>query len=183
MEDYKEVPYIIFDDLCIHNKEIIPTQTHKYRLEFDRVFISENKEQNIVNVRGYINFDGDNTLYETIALRLPDKQAYEQLALSIPVDQIKNSGVEIFPLVFDDLRNHQNILKLLEEREKYGITKYGQTLMSNDGRDDMTEIINEYLDAIVYMRKYIHNHNNITMKTLYHLTIEIVSAILESRNK
>jgi len=77
------------------------------------------------------------------------------LAVSIPPEQIKNAGDPVFPELRAGLHGENAILlPLVNRREAYGIAKYGQTLMTDDGRDTPTEVVNELLDMLVYLTKW-----------------------------
>lgn len=95
---------------------------------------------------------------------MEQKVAYETgmtgLAVTIPPDQIRHAGEPVFPELRKILEYHTRgeLLKLVDQREAYGIAKYGQTLMSDDGRDTPTEIVNELLDALVYLTKLSMQH-------------------------
>lgn len=100
------------------------------------------------------------------------------LAVTIPPDQIRNAGEP----VFDELRKQLGpysrayLLPLIDEREAYGIAKYGQTLMSDDGRDTPTEVVNELLDALVYITKWsMQNPDSSHVKT-YHRELRLMLA-------
>ena len=54
-------------------------------------------------------------------------------------------GAPIFALVREDM----------EERERLGIERYGQTLQANDGRDSLVDAYQEALDMAIYLRKAI----------------------------
>lgn len=78
------------------------------------------------------------------------------LAETIPTTTITHGqGEPVFPQLYTMLRNHPRLLELAKQREQYGIAKYGQTLMTGDERDTPTEIVNEALDLLVYLQKYI----------------------------
>ncbi|MCB0063146.1 MAG: hypothetical protein KDE19_13570, partial [Caldilineaceae bacterium] len=49
-------------------------------------------------------------------------------------------------------------LELINQRERYGIAKYGQTLMTGDDRDTATEISTEQADTLAYLQKHIMQH-------------------------
>jgi hypothetical protein len=42
---------------------------------------------------------------------------------------------------------------MLDAREAFGVAKYGQTLMTHDGRDPFVDQLQEQLDGLVYMVK------------------------------
>ena len=78
------------------------------------------------------------------------------LAQTIPADHItRGVGEPVFPALRQWLTNRPAVLALIDEREAYGVAKYGQTLMTGDDRDTPTEIANEQADALAYIQKYI----------------------------
>ena len=48
-----------------------------------------------------------------------------------------------------------DIATLLLQRRQFGVEKYGQPLMSNDGRDSLKDLEDEILDALAYSHKII----------------------------
>lgn len=75
------------------------------------------------------------------------------LAVTIPPEVIRNAGEPVFPVLRNYARGSIRLLSLINAREMYGIAKYGQTLMSDDGRDTPTEVVNEALDLLAYLTK------------------------------
>jgi len=47
------------------------------------------------------------------------------------------------------------IMRKLLERREFGIEKYGQPLMSRDGRDSLKDLEDEMLDALAYAHKIV----------------------------
>lgn len=47
----------------------------------------------------------------------------------------------------------------LQMRRTFGIKKYGQELLSNDGRDTLFDAYQEALDLCLYLRKVIHDRD------------------------
>lgn len=78
------------------------------------------------------------------------------LAITIPADQIRDAGQPVFPELRNRLEfyHRERLLDLVNQREAYGIAKYGQTLMTDDSRDTPTEIVNEMLDMLAYLTKW-----------------------------
>ena len=103
------------------------------------------------------------------------------LSETIPAENITlNRGVDIFPLLFADLEQFPELKNVLIEREKYGIEKYGQSLKSDDNRDDATEIVNELCDCLAYMKKYLVNNSiNYRMLELYFHQILLSNRIVK----
>lgn len=82
------------------------------------------------------------------------------LATTIPSTQIRNAGEPVFPELRRILRPTPQIAALIDAREAYGIVKYGQTLMTDDGRDTPTEVANELLDTLAYLAKWKLQHRD-----------------------
>lgn len=110
------------------------------------------------------------------------------LAVTIPPDQIQNAGKPVFP----ELRNRlefyyrERLLDLVNDREAYGIAKYGQTLMTDDSRDTPTEIVNEMLDMLAYLTKWsMQNPDDYAISyallRAIHFTVDVVDLIKERR--
>jgi hypothetical protein len=100
------------------------------------------------------------------------------LAITIPPDQICKAGEPVFPELRRRLESYSRskILTLIDEREAYGIAKYGQTLMSEDGRDTPTEIVNELLDGLVYTTKWCMQNPNDRQIAEYHRALRVMLA-------
>ena len=86
-----------------------------------------------------------------------------------------NKGVVIFNLIqsyLDDVKDksyNNEVLEKLFQRYDFGLKKYGQPLMSDDGRDSVRDADEELLDAIQYIIKCKYNKCDLTpiKKTLY----------------
>lgn len=82
------------------------------------------------------------------------------LAVTIPPDVIRNAGEPVFPELRRRLHPSPKLAALIDAREAYGITKYGQTLLTDDSRDTATEIANELLDTMAYAMKWLMQHRS-----------------------
>lgn len=94
-----------------------------------------------------------------------------------------NKGIQIYPIAINNVKkfskNNKELtttLSLLEKRYNFGISKYGQPLMSEDGRDDVEDCLQEIGDAIQYLSKAIYNKKDITpiresIEVLYRMAI------------
>jgi hypothetical protein len=51
------------------------------------------------------------------------------------------------------LNGYDFVVRLSEERERFGMQKYGQTLMHSDGRDTSKDIMDEIGDMFHYLAK------------------------------
>jgi hypothetical protein len=92
-----------------------------------------------------------------------------------------NKGIVVFNLIqsyldrVKDKSYNSEVLEQLFQRYEFGLLKYGQPLMSDDGRDSIQDINEELLDAIQYTIKAKYNKCDLSTikKTLYILN-EIV---------
>lgn len=88
--------------------------------------------------------------------------------ISVPEPAPKNEGEAIFPLVLKaldevkDKKYNDDIVKLLNQRNNYGLKKYGQGLMSKDGHDSVEDCVQEIGDCIQYFIKAKHNKEDLT---------------------
>jgi hypothetical protein len=79
------------------------------------------------------------------------------LAHSIPVaETIHGVGELVFPRLIQRLHDIgcEELIPLVEERNRLGIAKHGQPLRTGDGRHTPTEIMGEMLDGAVYGEKF-----------------------------
>lgn len=93
----------------------------------------------------------------------PEEEAHarELLAnVATPEPAPVPGGREVTPLLIAWLRAHvsdlvfrETLIGGLQARDTYGRAKYGQPLMTHDGRDDRTEVLQEVIDAIQYAFK------------------------------
>ena len=79
-------------------------------------------------------------------------------ASSIPEPAPQNKGLEITPaliLYIDSLKlsNPELVKKLVRERHEFGLEKYGQPLMSEDGRNGIEDARQELGDLLQYLYK------------------------------
>ena len=85
----------------------------------------------------------------------------EEVKASIPEPSPINKGVNVNEALKEYIKQlyeetpyfKQKIIHLLEERNLYGLEKYGQSLMSKDGRDDIEDARQEIGDMIQYIFK------------------------------
>ena len=69
-------------------------------------------------------------------------------------------GEEVTPLLISWLKRNtlntaerQEVIELIHQRDEYGIQKYGQRLMTGDGRDTLEDARQEFGDLIQYIFK------------------------------
>lgn len=100
------------------------------------------------------------------------------LAITIPPDQIRTAGKPVFAEVRKRLGPYSRdlLLPLIDAREAYGIAKYGQTLLTDDGRDTPTEVVNELLDALAYVTKWAMQEPANQNVREYHRQIQVMLA-------
>lgn len=82
-------------------------------------------------------------------------------------------GVEVYSIMFNYLGNEgkesgeesgeeKEIKELLKSRYDFGKKKYGQALMTEDGRDVVRDLEEELLDAIYYLSSALYTKKDIT---------------------
>jgi hypothetical protein len=106
--------------------------------------------------------------------------------ISKPEKAPVNKGVPIYDIAIENVKSVSNVsnekkemtLKLLEARYNFGKMKYGQPLMSEDGRDDVEDCLQEIGDAIQYLSKAIYHKKDIT--PIRH-TVEILYQIANKK--
>lgn len=74
---------------------------------------------------------------------------------STPEPAPKRGGREVTPLLITTLKSmgYSRSIALVEARHAFGVAKYGQGLMTGDGRDDIEDLEQELGDAIQYAFK------------------------------
>lgn len=88
---------------------------------------------------------------------------------SIPEPPPVNRGQPIYHIVLQylervtaDEKTKTEVSRLLQDRYTFGLNKYGQPLMSEDGRNDVEDCIQEIGDAIQYIVKAKYNGKDIS---------------------
>lgn len=74
----------------------------------------------------------------------------------VPQPEPKNQGEPVYPHLCKDLADAQSsdtLKHIVQERYYQGIEKYGQPLMSQDGRDTFKDAIQECIDLLYYVEK------------------------------
>lgn len=110
---------------------------------------------------------------------------HSQINLSIPEKSPVNKGIPIYEISISDIKNipdtiisqpiKNEALSLLEARYNFGVRKYGQPLMSEDGRDDIEDCLQELGDTIQYLTKAKYNKLDTTkIKNM----IQVVNALI-----
>lgn len=92
----------------------------------------------------------------------------------------KKGGVEVYSL-FDKYLKHttgetnEYLRKKLSDRYEFGKKKYGQALMTEDGRDSVRDAEEEALDLIYYLVSCVHTGKNIdNLKIMVHTINDII---------
>lgn len=88
---------------------------------------------------------------------------------SIPEPPPRNSGIEVTKALIQwletkdiDSISTQSAINLVASRNSFGIQKYGQPLMSQDGRDSVEDAMQEMGDLLQYLYKAKLNGEDIT---------------------
>lgn len=76
------------------------------------------------------------------------------------------------------LTRYTTIIDLVEERRKFGIKKYGQSLRSKDGRDDVVEAMQEAADLLQYSYKAALNGRAEELSTVLLPLLDTVREVL-----
>lgn len=75
---------------------------------------------------------------------------------SIPEPPPLREGVEVTPLLLEWLERvnmNEKVIHLIKERHLYGLNKYGQGLMTEDGRNTLEDARQEAGDLLQYLFK------------------------------
>jgi hypothetical protein len=104
--------------------------------------------------------------------------------MDTPLPPPRNSGIPITPELLEwidksDLEFKGYLKDIIEQRTKYGMEKYGQPLMSDDGRDDIIDALQEAGDLIQYVRKSIINGHKEEMRASLDPIIKAINKMLE----
>lgn len=97
--------------------------------------------------------------------------------MSVPEPAPKNEGVAVTPIVIERLETFstKSMIKLIRDRDAFGFAKYGQHLMTGDGRDSIEDAKQELGDLMQYMTKAQLNNEN--MEELYELIDEFIGYV------
>ncbi len=63
------------------------------------------------------------------------------------------------PLAVDGPNMQDLVIADLEARKQVGLQRYGQLLKADDGRDNLRDLYEELMDALVYLRKEIYRRD------------------------
>ena len=87
---------------------------------------------------------------------------------SVPEPPPRREGTEVTQLVLNwlqkspiDQKDKDDLTILILQRRAYGINKYGQSLMTNDGRNGFVDAEQELGDLFQYVRKCIENGRDV----------------------
>lgn len=110
-----------------------------------------------------------------------DESKSAELSISVPEPPPKNEGVPIHPIALKQLKlleersmrtasegSKEDIDRfrlILEQRYNFGMKKYGQCLMSSDGRNSIEDATQELGDLFVYMIKAKYEQATLPMGT------------------
>jgi len=64
-------------------------------------------------------------------------------------------GTQPLPVPNDGPSMHDLVIRDMEARKAFGLHKYGAILQANNGRDALTDLYEELIDALVYLRQLI----------------------------
>lgn len=108
--------------------------------------------------------------------------------MSVPEPPPTHGGVLVVPPLIEWLTEHKApraLIELIQARDAFGRVKYGQGLMTNDGRDNQEDIIQEIGDAFVYcykahLRGEITSHNHTVLTNHLRMLIQLLDESLTS---
>lgn len=93
-------------------------------------------------------------------------------------------GIEVTPNLLKwliECNASSNLKKIINNRYHFGLKKYGQALMTEDGRDTMIDAIEEAADLLQYLYKaYL---TNISPDPVLKETLEICFNLIEKMDK
>jgi hypothetical protein len=76
--------------------------------------------------------------------------------LLTPQPKPQKKGLIVYNHLRTDLTDCQfsyELIKLVEQRYYFGIEKHGQPLMTDDGRDTVSDAVQEAIDVLYYIEK------------------------------
>lgn len=95
----------------------------------------------------------------------------------------KKEGFEVTPKLLEWLNDHDvspELKELINQRYQFGLKKYGQALMTDDGRDTMIDAREEAGDLLQYLYKaYL---TGISADPVLKETLEISLKLIEKMN-
>jgi hypothetical protein len=103
------------------------------------------------------------------------------LKSGIPLPAPKQAGVNVSESLLAELgrMGASDAVALINERVKYGMKKYGQPLMSDDGRDSVVDALQEAGDLLQYIWKAKMKKEDLSQLKYI---IDIIAKILTSQN-
>lgn len=104
--------------------------------------------------------------------------------MNTPLPPPQNYGIPVTPALLEwidnsDLEFKSYIKDIIENRANYGMKKYGQSLMTGDGRDDVLDAMQEAGDLIQYVMKGIMNGRKDEVRTNLDPLLKAISKMLE----
>lgn len=72
-----------------------------------------------------------------------------------PAPVVAEGAVSIHDLVAEDAERHgwDRVVEIIGQRRQVGIDTYGTILAAHNGRDPLTDLLEELADAVVYCRQ------------------------------
>lgn len=70
-----------------------------------------------------------------------------------PAPRVEDAGAECWPALLEQLKPEPWLVELIRERDAMGRAKYGVPLRVWDGRDAITDPLQEALDLLVYLQR------------------------------
>lgn len=94
------------------------------------------------------------------------------------------TGPAIVDLVIHDIEDTDlaALVPLLRERDARGQATYGCRLRAHNGRDALTDGLEELADSALYLRQDYEESNDERVRDLYMLAVELAAEVLEVHN-
>lgn len=95
-----------------------------------------------------------------------------------PEEPPERKGTDVWEEAMKFARYHgytdgeDGLQQLMFDRREFGIAKYGQPLMSEDGRNTFKDMLDEALDGYAYAMKYFMQRNTHTSRRLVKVALE-----------
>lgn len=150
IKDGTKDPDVEWYDISGQTGEVIGDNGEFVEIELDQECID--------NMSADAKYELRHQTIETIFLE--ENELEQETDLLKPQPEPVSAGVPVYDFLCPLLEQHKasdEIMSLVENRYKQGLEKYGQPLMTGDGRDTKSDLVQEVVDALYYCAKGIHN--------------------------
>ena len=109
--------------------------------------------------------------------------------MNTPQPTPKNDGICVTDNLLEWIMKDENlspstkevVIEGIKQRQEYGIRKYNQTLMSNDGRDEVIDAKQEIGDLLQYSYKAIINNRLPELKNELYPYLQTLFKLLDDK--